>query len=226
MSIIDKVIYKFLGSKITFSQTGEDVILDHLFYNKGITQISYLDIGTNHPVYSSNTYLFYRKGNHGVCVEPNPSLCELIRSKRPKDLCLNIGVSAQAESSLDFYIMHPHTLSTFSRADAEALTKNPAYKIEAVKKIPLQSYNRILQNHFTAVPNLVSIDVEGLNEEIVESIDFTAGRPEVFCVETTEYTENASSKKNQNIIQKFTDNGYSVHADTYLNTIFVDAEKF
>lgn len=226
MRLIDKLIYKFLGSKLTYSQCGEDIILDHIFRNHGINRVSYLDIGTNHPVRSNNTYLFYRNGGKGVCVEPNPSLYRLIQSKRPKDTCLNIGVSADKNVELDFYIMNPHTLSTFSKADAESLTSNSNYRIESIRKVALEDYNSLVKRYFNTVPNLVSIDVEGLNEEIVASIDFSCGRPNVFCVETSEFSEDIISGKSQNIIKKFADNGYVVYADTYLNTIFVDIKDF
>jgi len=226
MNLIDKLLYKYLGSKVTFSQCGEDVILDHIFRARGIENVSYLDIGTNHPVHASNTYFFYRKGGNGVCVEPNPSLCELIQSKRPKDTCLNLGITAQPQDPLDFYIMSPHTLSTFSKADAEALAKNPAYKITEVRKVPLEEYNKLVETYFPTPPHLVSIDVEGLNEEIVFSIDFSASRPLVFCVETTDYSETMISQKNQSIINRFAENGYLVYADTYLNTIFIDEKGF
>lgn len=134
MKLIDKVIYKFLGAGITYSQSGEDSIMDHFFRNKNIHHVSYLDIGTNHPVHCSNTYLFYRNGGKGVCVEPNPSLCNIIRSKRSKDICLNVGIASKAETELDFYIMEPDTLSTFSKADAEELAKENDYTIREIKK--------------------------------------------------------------------------------------------
>jgi hypothetical protein len=41
--------------------------------------VQYLDIGTNHRVVSNNTFLFYRTGSSGVCVEPNPAFANLIR---------------------------------------------------------------------------------------------------------------------------------------------------
>ena len=46
-------------SKISFSQLGEDIVLQHIFNN--VIKISkgfYIDIGCNHPVFISNTFLF------------------------------------------------------------------------------------------------------------------------------------------------------------------------
>ncbi|MFM6249337.1 MAG: hypothetical protein ACKPEQ_09345, partial [Dolichospermum sp.] len=57
---------------ISYSQCGEDLIINFIFNNLGIINPSYLDIGAHHPTYLSNTYSFYRKGCQGVCVEPDP----------------------------------------------------------------------------------------------------------------------------------------------------------
>ena len=159
-------------------------------------------------------------------MEPNPELCKLIESKRPKDKVLNIGISGTAQEPLDFYIMEPHTLSTFSKTDAEALAKQAPYKIREVKKVPLMDYNQVVRQHFPKAPGLVSIDVEGLNEEIVMSIDLSSVRPNVFCIESTDFSTGEYSSKNDKIIRKFTDNDYFVYADTYLNTIFIDRKPW
>ena len=44
---------------LSFAQAGEDRILRLLFYTLGKEKISYLDIGTNHPIHFNNTFLFY-----------------------------------------------------------------------------------------------------------------------------------------------------------------------
>jgi len=79
----------------TFSQCGEDRILAFLFSQLAIATPRYLDVGTWHPCVDNNTYLFYRAGAKGVCVEPNPDLALLIRETRPRDELLNVGVSAE-----------------------------------------------------------------------------------------------------------------------------------
>jgi len=125
----------------------------------------------------------------------------------------------------DFYVMSSHTLSTFSKEEAEKLHAAGQYKIEKVLTMPVQSINSIIAEHFNQAPDLVSIDVEGWNEEIVESFDFSKSRPYCFCVETLEFSELNDGKKLARINQVFEANGYKVFADTCLNTIFVDNER-
>jgi hypothetical protein len=75
-------IFRSKYYKISYSQSGEDLILDFLLYDLNIKPITYLDIGTNDPIEINNTYLFYTKGYSGVCVEPNPIMFEKIKRFR------------------------------------------------------------------------------------------------------------------------------------------------
>ena len=224
MSFFDKLLYKFFKIEAAYSQTGEDKILKHLFDNIGKLGISYLDIGANHPIMNNNTYLFYRRGGHGVCVEPNPELCKTIQKARPRDKCLNIGVSANEDSVAEFYSMNPHTLSTFSKEDAIALDEIGKFKIKKVLKIPVKNINNIIRENFIKPIDLVSIDVEGWNTEIIQSFDFAKNRPFCFCVETLTFSQFNNPEKLVEIFKIFQNNGYKQYADTYLNTIFVNSE--
>ena len=71
-----KALAYILGPKYrkSYSQCGEDIIVARLLRDMGIDMPFYVEIGTNDPVIFNNTYFFYRRGAHGVCVEPNPKL--------------------------------------------------------------------------------------------------------------------------------------------------------
>lgn len=222
MSLVDRALFKFFKTERTYSQSGEDRILQLLFNNFGKSRISYLDVGTNHPLMGSNTFLFYRNGGKGVCVEPNPELCQLIRKSRPRDKCLNVGLGTDDDRLADFYLMSSHVLSTFSSAEAHELEAGGKYKIERTIKIPIRNINSIVKENFDEPIDLVSIDVEGWNEEIVRTIDFSSSRPFCFCVETLTFSDGRGGHKLDGIIEFFLQNDYFVYADTYLNTIFVD----
>jgi FkbM family methyltransferase len=208
--------------KLSFSQSGEDVIAAFIFEPLGIKRPTYLDIGAHHPSYLSNTYHFYRKGSSGVCVEPNPALAPAFQQKRPRDKCLTVGVSTGTETRAPFYIMTADTLSTFSQEDAQRLAATTTQRIEQVIELPLLSINQIIAEHFTTPPNFVSIDVEGTNFQVIRSLDFQRFHPEVFCIETLTYNEDKSERKLHEIIELMQSHGYMTYADTYVNTIFVD----
>jgi len=211
--------------KISYAQCGEDLIIDFILSNLGIHKPYYLDIGAHHPSYLSNTYLFYKKGCLGVCIEPDPELFLLIRKRRRKDLIINAGVSLENKSEADFYVMSSRTLSTFSKQEADKLQNWGRQKIEKICQIPLVPVNDIIKK-LSKVPNFISLDVEGLDFAILKSFDLSNWRPEVFCVETITYSENNTEQKETEIIKYMINRGYMVYADTYINTIFVDKDKW
>jgi len=225
MKWLKKLLYG-RHAKISYSQTGEDLIVDSVMTSLDIPRPSYLDIGAHDPVYLSNTYIFYRKGCRGVCVEPDPVLHKKIVKKRPGDVCLNIGIGASEEKSAPFYIMSTPTLNTFSREEAERYQGYGRERILNVVDTPLVSVNRIVERYFPNGVNFISLDVEGMDLPILKSIDFASCRPQVLCVETLTYTEDKSEEKIEGILSFMSENGYLIYADTYLNTIFVDKDAW
>ena len=211
--------------KISYSQSGEDLIMYHVFMVLGHKRISYLDLGANHPTRFSNTYLFYRSGGFGVCVEPDPTLQPLFKKWRSKDTLLTCGVGLE-ECEADFYIMSTNTLNTFSKEEAERYQGYGRQRIEKVIKVPLKPVNRILEHSFDACPNLISLDIEGLDFQILRSMDLDNWRPEVFCIETLTYTEDKTERRLEEIIEYMKDKDYMVYGDTYINTIFVDRKAW
>lgn len=210
------------NAKVSYSQCGEDLIMQHLFTVLKIGEVSYLDVGAHHPTYLSNTYLFYASGGHGVCVEPDPGLFEEFGKKRPRDINLNCGVGIVAEEA-DFFVMSTSTLNTFSRTEAERYQSYGKERILKTIRVALKPVGEILAQNFSKCPSLVSLDVEGMDYRILQDFDFGTYRPEVFCLETLSYTEDKSERKLTEIIELMHDNGYLTYADTYINTIFVDA---
>lgn len=212
--------------KISYAACGEDIIVDYIFQGLKIPNPSYLDVGAHHPTYLSNTYLFYRKGCRGVCVEPDPTLFPAIARARPRDICLNIGIGVDTEGEADFYIMTARTLNTFSREEAERYQSYGNQRIESVIRMPLVPLNKIISQHFAAYPNFISLDVEGWDLDIIRSFDFGTLRPEVFCIETITYTEDKTERKITEITDHMISNGYFPFGDTYVNTIFVAKEAW
>jgi FkbM family methyltransferase len=208
--------------KVSYSQCGEDLILECLFRTLGIDRVRYLDVGAHHPTYLSNTYLFYTTGGHGVCIEPDPALYQEFPKKRPRDVNLNCGVGTQPGVA-DFFVMSTSTLNTFSREEAERYQSYGQQRILKTIRMELKTVNEIIAQNFDKSPNLVSLDVEGFDYAIMQNFDFSKYRPEVFCLETLTYTEDKTERKLTEIIELMHANGYLTYADTYINTIFVDA---
>jgi FkbM family methyltransferase len=208
----------------SYAQSSEDAILSMLLVEVfGIRQPSYLDIGAHDPVQFSNTYLFYRGGSRGVCVEPDPELLARIKLIRPGDTCLNVGVGVGAERQAEFFVLSARTLSTFSREEADAQVRTGQYRIEKTLQIPLVPVNEIITQHFPRGPDFVSLDTEGMDLAILQSVDFEKHRPLALCVETLTHPEE---RRVVGVVECLAAREYGLYADTYSNSIFVDARAW
>jgi FkbM family methyltransferase len=209
-------------AQTSYAQCGEDLIVDAVFRGLHIDKPSYMDIGAYDPRQMSNTYLFYKRGARGVCIEPQPLRCARIRRVRPKDLCLNIGVGGKDHEGLEFYILSQEALSTFSKTEAERVCRYGNTRIERKLKIPVMTLTAVLKKHQLPAPDYISIDLEGDELEALQTLDWAHGRPKVICAETLTYTEDRTEQKQQKTIDWLEKKGYFLYADTYINSIFVD----
>lgn len=212
--------------QISFSQCGEDIIMlflaEHILH---LEEIYYLDLGANDPMKFNNTYLFYKKGWHGVSVDPNSYFKKLYKSTRPDDkfVCAGVGVE---NSKIKFFEIEPHTLSTFSEQEAKYYTSSGVHTIKSIENKPVHTVEKILKKYCRKKPNLMTIDIEGFDLEILKSINFSDWKPDIICAETLEYSPSGNGKKIKSIIKLLEDVGYIVYADTYINTIFVSKESW
>lgn len=213
--------------KASFSQSGEDMIVDFVFGAIQVSHPTYLDLGAHHPRRFSNTHHFYLKGSRGVSVEADPALFERFLQERSADINLNVGVGVGSMGSLPFYVMSVPTLNTFSKEEAERCVAMGTHQIVDVIEVPLRDVNAIIAEYFAGEsPDFISIDVEGLDFEIVKSIDLQRYRPTVICVETITFSENFDGAKIEEIGCYLQQHGYFLYADTRINSIFVDKARW
>jgi FkbM family methyltransferase len=211
--------------KQSYSQQGEDLIVESIFESLGTRNPSYLDIGAADPIRINNTYLFYRKGCRGVLVEPNPAYCRKLKVERPRDKVLNVGVGFTGDKEADYYMIggadDSADLNTFSKKQAESYSAktNGEGFVEKVIKMPMVNINVMMQENFGGAPSFLSIDTEGVDFDILGSLDFDRFRPSVVCVETLVFGTRRVEAKILDLMQS---KDYIVRGGTFVNTIFVD----
>lgn len=155
------MVSNWLPIKKSYAQHGEDEYFFEALkaYNINPAKDIYVDVGANHPVSISNTYLFYRNGYRGVVIEPNLELIKLFQLFRPKDIALAIGCGNKC--SLErFRISKTPVLSSFSNT-VEVNEYKEYYS-------PILPLDNVLQRMEFENIFLLSIDVEGLNWEVLE----------------------------------------------------------
>lgn len=209
--------------KISYSQCGEDQIAWFIFARLGINHPTYLDIGAHHPNYLSNTALFYKLGARGINIEPDPLLHSAFLKHRPEDVNLNIGISS-SPGVLKFYRMQDSSLSTFSESEARRISAEYGIRIIQTFDVEVKAIDNVLRSQ-QFCPDFLTIDVEGLDIEILNSYDFDSYRPAVICAETISFSLHGDGHKNRELWKLMAQKGYWAYADTYINTIFVDEKR-
>jgi hypothetical protein len=93
--------------------------------------------------------------------------------------------------------------------------------------VTLKPVNSIIEEYFKPHPNFISLDVEGLDLDILQSLDFQKYKPEVICVETVTFGYLNNTEEKISSISDFMHlKGYITYADTHVNTIFCRADLF
>jgi FkbM family methyltransferase len=212
----------------SYSQAGEDQVVRYLFNLLHILQPSYLDIGVNHPVVGNNTYYFYLRGSKGVCVEPDPGFYSLIKKYRGRDRVLQVGIGSDETSEALLYIFpHPYSgWNTFSKEEALSRQNESGIGFAKSQRVPLLAINSVIEKYFDPHPNFISIDVEGMDLAILQSLDFSRFKPEVICVETVTFSTHQQEEKLHEVIDFLNGKDYFVFGDTHINTIFCRKDAY
>jgi len=171
----------------SYAQHGDDLIVVAIFNSLGLKQPSYLDVGAHHPFNISNTALLYARGSRGVNIEANPNLVEAFKVHRPEDVTLNVGVSPESGPDLTFYMIDKWSgRNTFNQETAEEFVRAyPEFQITEQIQVPVVTVSDVVDQYFAGVfPDFLSIDVEGLDEPVLRSINYDKSSPKVICVET------------------------------------------
>lgn len=178
-----------------FGQSGEDSWFIGALREKNIPWANsgfYVDLGANHPIVFSATYLLYKTGWSGITVDPIPSLCALHRRLRPRDVCLNVGVGATREQRR-FWETAPDFFSSFSEEDTKRAEEKGLCAVLRETAVSLVTPSDILA-HISAerMVNYLTIDTEGLDGEILSNWPWGKCMPDVISCEASAMSREES----------------------------------
>ncbi|MDQ0246218.1 FkbM family methyltransferase [Bacillus fengqiuensis] len=192
-----------------YSQYAQDKYLNEQIFN-GKKRGFFVDIGAHDGVSISNTYFFEKFMDwDGICIEPLPHIFKQLRKNR-KCLCLDYAISTKVGYeeflSLEGYtemlsgLVDNYDKKHLNRIDNELQFYGGNKRIIKVKTSTLQSIldaNRIHHIDFC------SIDTEGSELKVVQSIDFNKVNIECLVIENN-YNDNRVSEylKTKNYILK------------------------
>lgn len=167
---------------LCYGQDGEDLILDRLFERQA--QGFYVDVGAHHPVRFSNTYLFYRRGWHGINIDAMPGSMKKFCKVRPRDINIECGV-AGSTGKLMYHRFNEPALNTFDASEAAHKNKPPYHLIDTIE-VTVERLDALLERYLPVGQQIdfLSVDVEGKDEEVLRSNDWGRYRPRFILAET------------------------------------------
>ena len=216
--LLSKLIdnYPIILPQRSYGQNGEDLIIDRLM--AGRKSGFYVDVGSHHPIRFSNTYKFYKRGWRGLNIDAMPGSAKHFQLFRGRDISIECGV-AEVNGVMTYYMFNEPALNTFSFEEA-GLKNQPPYKIIGTKEVRVERLDFLLQKYLPKEQDIdfLSLDVEGMDYEVLRSNDWSKYRPELILAETLHYDIINSS--DCPIVRFLVDIGYEQISKAYNTTFF------
>jgi FkbM family methyltransferase len=139
----------------------------------------YIDVGANDGITWSNSLTFEINHNwKGICIEPHPGAFKKLQTNR-KSINLNCAVSKSNEE-LDFMVIDGYAemlsglISTYDQQHTERIKREIATHGDKVSivKILCKTLTTILNENNINHVDYLSVDTEGAETSVIESIDF------------------------------------------------------
>lgn len=188
-----------------YSQNGEQKFILDWFHNKPSGNV--LDIGANDGMTFSNSLALIESGWGGYLFEPSEiafKLLKLLHMGRTNVHCLNYGIGND-NGTFDYYDSGEHVghgdsslISTFKIEELKRWEGSKFYNFEK-KTAELKTFLRFQHENPEATKfKFITIDIEGLDFDVLTQIDLTDVGCEMLIIETNgkdnfKYIEYCSS---------------------------------
>lgn len=209
-----------------YGQCAEDVIVCALIRaycqknNIESFTLKYCEIGGNHPVATSASYLLHKQlGLTGVIVEANPQLIPELHKARPHDKIINCAVIDTDLEKIDFFIGNRNELSSIESRFLETWPAEGGGIREKIIVDCIRLDQLLLQEFSDQAPIFLSLDIEGADYRILKTIALEGLRPYIIQIEPSDHYISTNS---QDISSFLGAKGYTLVAKTPVNLIFID----
>ena len=170
---------KIFFSKKNYSVFGEDKFIERYFRNK--PKGFYIDVGCYHPLDGNNTQLLYKKGWNGINLDINYYSIKLFNFLRKRDINIHSGISNKKDRLTMYYRKEINMLNTLDDKIAKMSFRNGYKK----KNIQVNTLNYFISKYFKKLDmiDFINIDAEGLEFNVLKSLNFKIYKPKLICVE-------------------------------------------
>ena len=184
----------------------EDKFINNYFRKK--SKGFYIDVGCYHPLEGNNTQLLYKKGWSGINLDINHFSIELFKFFRKRDININSGVSNKKNRPIMYFRKEINMLNTLDENIAKIHFKNGYNK----KYVQVNSLNFFISKYFKKLEKIdfINIDVEGVELDVLKSLNFKNYKPKLICIEIhnskemygSDYTYLKTNKVHKYLISK------------------------
>jgi FkbM family methyltransferase len=217
--------------RVSFSQGAEDLILLTLFSEQA--DGFYVDVGAHHPRKYSNTFAFYDRGWSGINIDAMPGSMTAFQASRPRDINLEQAISDRRQT-LTFYEFNEPALNGFDADAAKARSglvppggpPDAELRIVAERQLETATLAEVLAKHLPPgrEVDFLTVDVEGLDYEVLASNDWSRVRPTAVLVEDGE-VRTLDDLATSRVAALLGSHGYAPLCKTLLTTIYTRTDR-
>ena len=212
---LDLTREEFRTSNISFSQFGEDLLV--LTYFPDSYKGFYVDVGAFHPFKLSNTMLLYKLGWQGLNIDCDQEKIDEFVKLRPRDknVCAALANCNKQMTLLRYPMSATNRLSVNSDDSEENLSLCQETPIDS-STVVTKTLDQVLKevNLADKVIDFLDIDVEGIELEVLEGLNFKQSSPKLISVEIM------NSKKRELITEFLGNKGYVISSIVRHNFFF------
>lgn len=212
-----RTVYGLIKNELSLDfkgYSGQDLIA-YIYFN-GKTSGFFIDIGAFDGVEISNTYALEQLGWEGICIEPIPEIYSLLQKNR-KCHKYNVAISSTTKSDANFVkVSKLLGLSGLEQQMPERIKKGLEKQGLEVEQIIVNtmSFDDVMRNHpDVGHVDFLSIDVEGGELDVLDTIDFERYRFGLITIEN-----NAGTATLRNYMAQ---QGYVIFLDLGVDLMFV-----
>lgn len=211
------------GAVVSYSQEGEDLVLQRFMETTVKQKGFYVDIGAHHPTRFSNTYYFYLQGWNGLNVDATPGSMQPFEKLRPRDINVEMGIAA-SEGELKYYLFNEPALNTFDQARRDFLVNDTPFKLIQTVTVKTKTLAQILNEYLPENTEIdfMSVDVEELDYDILVTNDWNKYKPTFLLIE--DIKGELENFTDSNFYKLLSPKGYRLVAKTH-NTLFFKFSK-
>jgi FkbM family methyltransferase len=165
-----------------YSQHGEDILLDHIFQDRASG--FFVEVGCIDGVRFSNTLTFEERGWKGLCVEAHAGFIGALRKNRPGSIVEHCAAGDTDEEGVTFYANFRGSLSSLDRTQEGRFRAFGRYFGGFTEqKVRKRRLDTLLAVHGVKQVDLLSLDIEGSEEEAIRGLDLERYRPRIMVIE-------------------------------------------